>query len=78
MAYEDWSREFQDVFEDIPGVPYFRDFEREHAEDLFEAGFMHYGDRDSRKEARIEFFDVTGLPADFFPWEEWREAYGID
>lgn len=83
MAYEDWDREFRDVFDDIPGVPLFRDYEFERAEELFERGFTHHADepgydKEDAQAAREEFFEFTGLPDELFPWDEWREAMGYD
>lgn len=78
-GYDDWGEEFRDVFDDVPGISYFREYEVERAEELFERGFM---DRsltpDERMAAREEFFDYTGLPEDMFPWDEWREAMGYE
>ena len=44
MAYDDWGEEFREVWKEIPGIPFFRDFERDHAEELFERGFTHHAD----------------------------------
>jgi hypothetical protein len=79
----DLPGEWQDVFDDIPGVHLFRDYEYNHAQDLFEAGFTHHAneagyDPDAANAAREEFFDFTGLPEELFPWDEWREAMGYD
>lgn len=83
MAYDDWGEEFREVWEEIPGIPFFRDYEREHAEDLFERGFTHHSDEEfynsaDAKTARDEFFEYTGLPEELFPWEDWREAMGYE
>lgn len=81
MSFDDWPEEWQETFDDIPGVGLFRDYEYEQASELFEAGFMHHSnepgyDPDAIREAREEFFDFTGLPEELFPWDEWREAMG--
>lgn len=83
MAYEDWDSEFRDVFDDIPGVPMFRDYEYGEAERLFEIGFTHHSDEPGydaaeAQAAREEFFEFTGLPEELFPWDDWREAMGYD
>lgn len=83
MAYEDWDSELRGAFDDIPGVSMFRDYEYEIAEDLFDRGFTHHADEDGYdaddvQAAREEFFDFTGLPDEFFPWDEWREAMGYN
>lgn len=79
MAYDDWTPEFRDVWNDIPGVPLFRDYEREISADLYERGWVDSTlTPDEREEARQEFFDFTGLEEQFFPWDEWREAMGYE
>lgn len=83
MAYEDWDREMRDVWDDMPGIPLFRDYEYGIAEDLFDAAFTHHADepgydRDAVLAAREEFFEFTGLPEELFPWDEWREAMGYN
>lgn len=83
MPWEDWNEGLQDVWNDVPGVSHFREYEREIAEDLFERAFTHYSDepgydRDDVQAARDEFFEFTGLPEELFPWDEWREEMGYD
>lgn len=83
MAYDDWDAEFQEVWDEIPGIPLFRDYEYDIAQDLYEAGFTHHADEpgydpDAARDAREEFFEFTGLPEDLFPWDDWREAMGYD
>jgi len=74
MAYQDWEAGFRDVWNDIPGVPLFRDYERDISADLYERGWVDPSvSPDERQEARTEFFDFTGLPSDLFPWAEWRQ-----
>lgn len=79
----DWPSEWQEVFEDIPGVGMFRDYEFNASAELFERAFMHHSDepgysRDDVNAARDEFFEYTGLPEELFPWDEWRETMGYD
>jgi hypothetical protein len=81
--YDDWPSEFQQVWDDLPGVSMFREYETERTAELFELGFMHHADesgydRDDIRAARAEFFEFTGLPEELFPWDEWREAMGYD
>jgi hypothetical protein len=83
MAYEDWDTEFREVWEELPGVPLFRDYEYDISEQLFEDAFTHHSwepgyDADAVKAAREEFFEFTGLPEEMFPWDDWREAMGYD
>jgi hypothetical protein len=79
--YEDWPSEWQETFDDIPGIGMFRDYEWEQSAELFERAFMHHSDEsgynaDEILAAREEFFEYTGLPEELFPWDEWREAMG--
>lgn len=75
--YDDWSSEFQGVWDELPGIPFFRDYEREQAEDLFDSAFVDQSlSRAEREQAREDFFDFTGLPEYMFPWEDWKEAMG--
>ena len=79
MAYDEWDEEFREVWEELPGVSHFRDYEYEIAEQLFERGFTHHSDesdydRDDARQAREEFFEFTGIPEELFPWDDWREA----
>lgn len=81
MAYDEWSDEFQELWDDIPGVSHFREYESEIAGELFERGWMGHSDDPgydpiAAAEARDEFFEYTGLPEELFPWDEWREAMG--
>jgi hypothetical protein len=79
VAYDDWDGEFREVWEELPGVSYFRDYEYDIAQELFERGFTHHStdsdyDRDDARLAREEFFEFTGIPEELFPWDDWREA----
>jgi hypothetical protein len=83
MAYRDWDTGFREVWDELPGIPYFRDYERQEAEILFEMGFTrNKNDADYNagevKIAREEFFVHTGLPREMFPWTDWREAMGYE
>lgn len=86
MAYEEWSSEFQDLWESTPGVADLEDWEVSHVEALFDAGFTHdafeYDDMGLSEEdvraIREEFFDYMGLDAEDFDWQDWREAMGYE
>jgi hypothetical protein len=83
MAYEDWEPEFQEVWDELPGIPLFREYEYNEAADLFERGFTHHADepgydREDAMAARDEFFEFTGLPEELFDWDGWREAMGYN
>lgn len=83
MAYDDWDEEFRGLFDGLPGIPYFRPYELEQAEELFERGFTHHStdpdyDRDDARQAREDFFAFTGLPEELFDWDDWREAMGYE
>lgn len=78
-GFDDWGEGFQEAFEALPGISYFRDYEYERAEGMFYEGWV---DRDAspddRHDAREDFFEYTGLTMEDFPWDEWREAMGYD
>jgi hypothetical protein len=85
VAYDDWSRDFQDVYElSISGYEdYLSGPDREWAEYMFEEGFMHHRtdpgyDEASAAFAREQFFETLGMPDDYFDWEGWREAMGYN
>jgi hypothetical protein len=74
-GYDHWDSEFREVFDEIPGVPMFREYELNIAENLFYSGWIDMsGSPDERMAAREEFFDFTGVPEEDFPWADWREA----
>lgn len=79
MAYEDWTPEFQELWDDM-AVPWeeMRDVDLEMAEFMFEEGFMRYHGEAPPADiqfAREEFFDIIGEEyEEFFDWEAWREA----
>ena len=84
MPYEDWSPEFQGLYDSTPGISDVEPWEESHVEALFEAGFTHTGaeyeaeglDPDSVHAIREEFFEYMGLAEENFDWEDWREAMG--
>ena len=79
MAIGDWEPEFRDVWNDIPGVPLFREYEFNQSAELFERGWVDSSlSPDERETARQDFFDFTGLPEELFPWDDWREAMGYE
>lgn len=85
-GYDDWSDEFQDLWDSLPSADYIEDYERGHVEALFEAGFMHTAEEydalglseDDVAAIREEFFDYLGMDEADFDWEGWREAMGYD
>lgn len=78
-GYDEWGEEFREVFDDIPGIPFFRDYELNEAERLYERGWVDMSlDYWERRAARDEFFDYTGLPSEMFPWDGWRLAMGYE
>lgn len=88
MPYDDWSPQFQGLYDSTPGVADVEPWEASHVEALFEAGFTHRGSEyesegltPSDVEAiRSEFFIYMGLGDDaqspLFDWDDWREAMG--
>ncbi len=86
MAYDDWDAGHQDFFEDLPGVPYLDDEQRDYAETLYDVAFTHTAEEleamgysmDDVGAIREEFFDSLGIDAADFDWEGWREAMGYE
>jgi hypothetical protein len=88
VPFDDWSPQFQALYEQTPGVADVEPWEESHVEALFEAGFTLHGNEyeasgltESDVEAiRAEFFIYMGLGDDArsgqFDWEDWREAMG--
>lgn len=83
MAYDDWSPEFQDIWDNLRA-----DFselsasEYEYAEFMFEEGFQTYADEKLHPDdigfARQEFYDMVGIEYEDFDWDGWREAMGYE
>lgn len=90
MSYEDWTDEFQDLFDTVPGLADAelndREFDIRIAEALFEEGFTRHADEYDASgldpaqvsAIRAEFFDYIGLNDADFDWAEWREAMGYE
>lgn len=83
MAYDDWTPEFQDLWENLPAD--YGDLTQEqldYAEFMFEEGFMNYQGEQSPIDtdfARQEFFDMFGPEVEgSFDWQGWREAMGYE
>lgn len=84
MAYDDWTPEFQEVWDnlrvDFEGLS---SSEYEYTEYMFEEGFQRFEDEklhpDDIAFARAEFFDMIGEEyEDYFDWQGWREAMGYE
>jgi hypothetical protein len=86
MSRYDWEEGFQGVFDSIPGTGYLEDWEVDHVEALFDAGFTHTAaeyeamglSQDQVQAIRDELFDYMGIDQADFDWEGWREAMGYD
>jgi hypothetical protein len=86
VPYDDWSPQFQELFNETPGIGDVESWEESHVEALFEAGFTFHGDEyeqqgltvDDVKAIREEFFTYMGLSDDNFDWHDWKEAMGYD
>jgi hypothetical protein len=84
VPYEDWSPQFQELYNETPGIADVEPWEESHVEALFDAGFTHHGDEyeasglteDDVHAIREEFFEYMGLAEENFDWEDWREAMG--
>lgn len=86
MAYEDWADDFQELFDSTPGADYLSSEQEFIAESLFEVAFTMHSDElealgyspDDVQSMRDEYFDIMGIDASDFDWEEWREAMGYE
>jgi hypothetical protein len=86
MPTDDWSDQFQELFDRTPGTDALEDHERSYVESLFEAGFTYSAedydamglDPDQVFNYREEFFQYMGLDDTDFDWEGWREAMGYE
>jgi hypothetical protein len=87
VAYNDWPRELQDIWDNTPGtdsIP--SDWEEDYFQELFETGFRWHAeeydalgiDIDEVYAARQRFFDDIGLNEDRFDWDEWRDYMGYN
>jgi hypothetical protein len=86
MAFRDWSPDdydgfyeaaFQNIFNEIPSVPYLGDEQLERAEALFEAGWLTFGEysKEQLDVIRDEFYDQMSMQESQFDWEEYRDLY---
>lgn len=75
MAYDDWDREQQDFFDDLPVVSFLTPDELDQARDIFEDAFLTHGINESW-DAREEWWDFTGMDPQDFDWDGWREMMG--
>ena len=82
VAYDDWTPEFQDLWDSLPvDMGELNQEQFDWAELLFEEGFQRYADEVGPGEigwARDEFWDYLGLEYDYFDWDGWREAMGYE
>ena len=86
MAYEDWTDDFQELFDNAPGADYLTSEQEFIAESLFEIGFTMTSDElerlgyspDDVASMRDEYFEILGIDAADFDWQEWREAMGYE
>lgn len=77
--YEEWEGPYRELFDELPGMELLREYEQQQLEELFYAGFVDENlSPEDRQAAREEFFDVYGLPEEYFDWEGWREAHNYD
>jgi hypothetical protein len=90
VAYRDWSegqREyFQDqafasIYNEIPSVPYLDEDADDQARELFEKGWLTFGEYSPEELAyfRDQFLDMVYMPENLFRalgfWREYRELY---
>ena len=85
MSYDQWDDQFQELFNDVPGIDQ-PDVDLQYAAALFEAAFTHDAieldalgySEDAVEAMRQEFFDYMGIDWSDFGWDEWREAMGYE
>lgn len=90
MSARDWSEEqyeqfynqaFESIYNEIPSVPYLSDDEDTQARDLFEKGWLTFGEytKEELDYYRDQFLDLTYMPENLFRalgfWQEYRELY---
>lgn len=85
-GFRDWSESdydafhqaaFDNVFNEIPSVPDLDDERLQAAEELFEQGWLTFGEYspDQLQSIRDAFYDMVFITEDMFDWEEYRELY---
>jgi DNA-dependent RNA polymerase auxiliary subunit epsilon len=90
MAFREWSPEqyefFQEeawrsIYNEIPSVPYLDEESDEQARDLFEKGWLTFGEYTEEEidNFRDQFLDIVYMPENLFRslgfWREYRELY---
>lgn len=84
MDFDDWPAELQDFWENTTGLHQgymtFGEMQEfiDQAEGLFDAGWGHDGDDDTRQDARDAFFELMAefdLDVSMFDWDDWRDWY---
>ena len=86
MSFRDWSqddyREFQQnayerIFDEIPSVADLSEADVISAEELFEAGWLVWGQysQEQLEDIRDQFYDLVGMNSEDFDWEAFREDY---
>jgi hypothetical protein len=81
VAYEDWMPEFQDLFDQTPGVSELSGSQLDYAAFMFEEGYMRYHGESPPEDiefAREQFWDMLGYDGEYFDWDGWREAMGYE
>jgi hypothetical protein len=86
MSFRDWSDDdylefhddaFTSIFNEIDGVHYLSESDYAQAEQLFEQGWLTFGEY-SKEEIDVirgDFFDLVGLYEGDFDWQEFQDLY---
>lgn len=85
-GFRDWSESdydsfyqeaYQNIFNEIPSVPDLDQDRLEAAEELFEQGWLTFGEysKEQLDSIRDAFYDMVYITEDMFDWEEYRELY---
>jgi N12 class adenine-specific DNA methylase len=90
LSYRDWSngdkREFdelawQNIYDNLPSVPYLSEDQDDDARELFEKGWLTFGEysKEELDDIRNDFYNAVFVTPDMFDrlgyWEEYRELY---
>jgi hypothetical protein len=76
--YEDFSNAaYENIYANIDGVQGLNDEGQERAEELFEQGWLTFGEYspEELQSIRDDFYDLVGLTEDMFDWIEYRDLY---
>ena len=85
-TFRDWSygdyQYFKDqaneaIFNNIAGIEGLNEEQLETAEELFQQGWLTFGEYSPEQlyDIREDFYNLVGIDEDMFDWEEYRDLY---